>query len=180
MKKIMFTMITMMVLGVIIGCKSKQGQSAGMSDGDSLMVETEAQQATGGISDSMWVELRRGGIENQKALDDAIESFFTDVFNDRYYEGDGFAGRFCTEKLQKKLKEAYEYDDEDGYATWKFRSDAQDGPSEEYKLVKFVPVGNGWYKYDFIDMGVSGSHRIKFITHVNPRDQVEFYIDDLE
>ncbi len=100
-------MITMMVLGVIIGCKSKQGQSAGMSDGDSLMVETEAQQATGGISDSMWVELRRGGIENQKALDDAIESFFTDVFNDRYYEGDGFAGRFCTEKLQKKLKEAY-------------------------------------------------------------------------
>lgn len=172
-------MTSMMVLGIIVGCNTKQGQSSGMADGDSLMLETETQHAAGAI-DSVWVELRRGGIEDQKALDEAIEAFFTDVFNERYYEGDGFAGRFCTEKLQKKLKEAYEYDDEDGYATWKFRSDAQDGPSEEYKLVKFVPEGNGWYKYDFIDMGVSGSHRIKIITHVNPRDQVEFYIDDLE
>ena len=180
MKKIMFMMISIMVLGIIIGCNSKQGQSAGMTDSDSLMLESEAQQASGDISDSMWVELRRGGIENQKALDGAIEAFFTDVFNERYYEDDGFAGRFCTEKLQKKLKEAYEYDDEEGYATWKFRSDAQDGPSEEYKLTKFVSEGNGWYRYDFIDMGVSGSHRIKFITHVNPRDQVEFYIDELE
>lgn len=172
-------MTSMMVLGIIVGCNTKQGQPSGMADGDSLMLETETQQAAGAI-DSVWVELKRGGIEDQKALDEAIEAFFTDVFNERYYEGDGFAGRFCTEKLQKKLKEAYEYDDEDGYATWKFRSDAQDGPSEEYKLVKFVPEGNGWYKYDFIDMGVSGSHRIKIITHVNPRDQVEFYIDDLE
>ena len=171
---------SLMALCVFTGCNLKQGQSTKMADGDSLVVEPKTQQTSDGISDSMWVELKRGGLENKKALDDAIEAFFTDVFNERYYEDDGFAERFCTEKLQKKLKEAYEYDGEDGYAIWKFRSDAQDGPSEEYKLVKFIPEGNGWYKYDFIDMGVRGSHRIKFIAHVNPRDQVELYIDDLE
>ena len=35
--------------------------------------------------------------------DEAIEAFFTDVFNERHYEDDGFAGRFCTENLMKKL-----------------------------------------------------------------------------
>ena len=180
MKEKLLIVVSMVSLCFVIGCNSQNRKTVVTADGDSLMVESEAQQATGGISDSMWVELRRVGFENQKALDEAIEAFFTDVFNERYYEDNGFITKYCTEELQKKLKDAYEYDEEDGYATWKFRSDAQDGPSKEYKLVKFDSEGNGWYKYDFIDMGVSGSHRIKFVTHVNPRDQVEFYIDELE
>ena len=165
--------ISVMALCVVIGCNSKKGQFVDSNN----EAESIIQQTNDGINDSLKAELKKVGIED---LDAAIEAFFTDVFNERYYEDEGFVGRFCTEKLQKKLKDAYEYDGEDGYATWKFRSDAQDGPSEEYKLVKFVPEGNGWYKYDYIDMGVRGSHRIKFITHVNPRDQVEFYIDDIE
>ena len=104
------------------------------------------------------------------------------MFDAKYYEDEGFIEKYCTKNLKKKLKEEIDVDveGEEGYASWLFRSDAQDGPSDEYKLIKFIPEGNGWYKYDFIDMGVSGSHRIKFIVHVNPRNQAEFYIDELE
>lgn len=166
----------MIALSAVIGCNTKKESTNG-ADGDSIQVDSIVQQVDEGISDSLKAELERAGIED---LDGAIEEFFTDVFNERYYEDDGFIAKYCTDKIKKKLKEAYEYDEEDGYATWKFRSDAQDGPSDEYKLTKFTPEGNGWYKYDYIDMGVQGSHRIKFITHVNPRNQAEFYIDDLE
>jgi hypothetical protein len=180
MKRIMLIVMSVIALSAVIGCNTKK-ESANGADGDIIQVDSIAQQADEGISDSMWVELKRSGLENQKALDGAIEAFFEEVFNERYYEdGDGFYAKFCTENLKKKLKEAYEYDGEEGYATWKFRSEAQDGPSDEYKLTKFTPEGNGWYKYEFIDMGIPGSHRIKFIPHVNPRNQTEFYIDDIE
>ena len=173
----MLMVISVMALSVVIGCNTKKESTNG-ADSDSIQVDSMVQQVDEGISDSLKAELERAGIED---LDGAIEAFFEEVFNGRYYEdGNGFYTKFCTEKLQKKLKEAYEYDGEEGYATWKFRSDAQDGPSDEYKLTKFTPEGNGWYKYEFIDMGIPGSHRIKFITYVNPRNQVEFYIDDLE
>lgn len=168
----MLMVISVMALCVVTGCNSKKGQSVDNNEADSII-----QQTNDDIDDSLKAELKRVGMED---LDAAIEAFFTDVFNERFYEDEGFVRRFCTEKLQKKLKDAYEYDGEDGYATWNFRSDAQDGPSEVYKLVKFVPEGNGWYKYEYIDMGVRGSHRIRIITHVNQRDQVEFYIDELE
>lgn len=166
----------MMALSAVIGCNSKR-ESVNGGYNDSIQDDSRAQQANEGVSDSLKAELERAGIDD---LDAAVEEFFTDVFNEKYYEDDGFVERYCTEKLQKKLKEAYEYDGEDGYATWKFRSDAQDGPSDEYKLTKFTPEDNGWYKYEFIDMGIRGSHRIKFIIDVNPRYQAEFYIDDIE
>ena len=176
MKRIMLMVISVMALSAVIGCNSKKEPANG-GYSDSIQVDSIAQQANEGIIDSLKAELEKAGIED---LDGAIEGFFTDMFNEKYYEDDGFIERYCTENLQKKLKEAYEYDGEDGYATWIFRSDAQDGPSDEYELTKFTPEGNGWYKYEFIDMGIPGSHRIKFITHVNPRNQAEFYIDDLE
>ena len=177
MRKLLPLAISLIALCVICGCNSKNVQSTEETVSDSIMEDSATENANEGISDSLKVELERAGIED---LDGAIEVFFEEIFNERYYEDDGFVDRYCTEKLQKKLKEAYEYDGEDGYATWKFRSEAQDGSSEEYKLTKFTPEGNGWYKYEFIDMGIRGSHKIKFITHVNPRDQAEFYIDDLE
>lgn len=173
----MFIVTSLIAVCVLIGCNSRNEQSVETAASDSRSVDSVAPEASEGISGSLKAELEKAGIED---LDAAIERFFTDVFTERYYEDNGFIEKYCTNKLQKKLMEAYEYDEEDGYATWKFRSDAQDGPSDEYKLTKFVPEGNGWYKYDFIDMGVKGSHRIKFITHVNPRNQAEFYIDELE
>ena len=177
MKKIILWVTSLIALCVISGCNSKKGQSAEAGGSDIISEDSIAPQGSDGISDSLKAELERVGIED---LDGAIEVFFTEVYNERLYEEYGFVQRFCTENLQKKLKEEYDYDDEgEGYATWKFRSEAQDG-TDEYELLKFVPEGNGWYRYDFVDMGKHGSHRIKFMTHVNPRDQVEFYIDDLE
>lgn len=168
--------ISLIAICAIIGCNSKNGKSAEIAENESIKVNSVTQQANSDNSDSPKTELEKAGIED---LDGAIEAFFTEVFNERYYEDEGFYIKYCTDKLQKKLKDAYEYDGE-GYATWKFRSDAQDGPSDEYKLTKFVPEGDGWYKYDFVDMGIRGSHRIKIITQVNPRGQVDFYIDELK
>lgn len=176
MKRVLFMTISVIVVCVIIGCNSKNGQSTEAAQSDSIKVDSVEQQASVDNGDSLKAELEKVGIDD---LDGAIEGFFTDVFNERYYEDEGFIKKYCTDNLQKKLKDAYEYDGEEGYATWKFRSDAQDGPSNEYKLTKFTPEGNGWYKYEFIDMGTRGSHRIKVITQVNPRGQVDFYIDEL-
>lgn len=176
MKRVLLMTISVIVVCVIIGCNSKNGQSTEAAQSDSIKVDSVEKQASANNGDSLKAELERADIED---LDGAIEGFFTDVFNERYYEDEGFIKKYCTDNLQKKLKDAYEYDGEEGYATWKFRSDAQDGPSNEYKLTKFIPEGNGWYKYEFIDMGVRGSHRIKVITQVTPRGQVDFYIDEL-
>ena len=177
MKRIIINVFSLIALCVVFGCNSKKGQPVEMTTTDGTKVNLVEQQD--GISDSLKAELERAGIED---LDGAIEAFFTEVFDAKYYEDEGFIEKYCTKNLKKKLKEEIDVDveGEEGYASWLFRSDAQDGPSDEYKLIKFIPEGNGWYKYDFIDMGVSGSHRIKFIVHVNPRNQAEFYIDELE
>lgn len=170
---------SMIALGIIIGCSSKNGQPTEPATSDGIDKDSVVQQVDNSINDSIKAELERAGIED---LDGAIEDFFTEVFDAKYYEDSGFIEKYCTENLKKKLKEEVDVDTEgeEGYASWLFRSDAQDGPSNEYKLIKFIPEGNGWYKYDFIDMGISGSHRIKFIVHVNPRNEAEFYIDELE
>ena len=177
MKRIMLMVISMIALSAAIGCNTKT-KSSSKTDADCIQVDSMIQQFDKGIGDSLKAELEKAGIED---LDAAIEGFFTDAYNEKYYEDEDFIKKYCTEKLQKKLKDAYEYDaEEDGYATWKFRSDAQDGPNEEHKLTRFTPEGNGWYKYEFIDMGIRGSHRIKFVIHVTPRNVAEFYIDELE
>ena len=170
---------SMIAFGVIMGCSSKNGQPTETAASDGIDADSVVQKVDNDINDSLKAELERAGIED---LDGAIKDFFTEVYDAKYYEDDGFIEKYCTENLKKKLKEEVDVDveGEEGYASWLFRSNAQDGPSEEYKLTKFVSEGNGWYKYDFIDMGNKGSHRLKFIVHVNPRNQAEFYIDDLE
>lgn len=160
MKKWTIYIFMGIVLCVFIGCSSKNASSNDNNPND--------KSKTVDIDDT----------------NSAFKEFFTKVFNDREYEKEEFIKKYCTEKLQEKLQKAYEFADEDGYDPWyateMFRSYAQDGPTDEYKIVKIVPENNGWYKYDFIDMGNSGSHRIKVITHITPRDQIEFYIDDIE
>ena len=116
--------------------------------------------------------------EAKSVEDESIETFFTEVFNKEYYNDEGFIEKYCTDKMKKKLKEAYDYEGE-GYAVWLFRSDAQDGEGES-KLTKFTPEGGGWYRYEFDDRGTKGSHRIKFIVHETPRGNTETYIDDLQ
>jgi len=161
MRKILLMLVSVIALSAIMGCNSRKG------------VENET------INDSLMTELKKIGIESIEELNKEFESFFTYVFNERLYEEEGFIGKYCTDKLKEKLEEAYEYEG-GGYAVWLFRSGAQDGIEDEYKLIKIVPEGDGWYKYDFNDEGHLGSHRIKVIYHVNPRGQIEYYLDDLE
>ena len=165
MKKTNILSIFVLVLSTITGCTStntkQEDQNAVVETNDTLCAVFEDDTSAS---------------ENPY---DGFEEFFTEVFNERYYEADGFIEKYCTDNLREKLKAAYEYEGE-GYASWCFRSDNQDGPSEEYGLTKIVPEGDGWFKYDFVDMGNSGSHRIKVIAHETPRGNVEFYIDEIE
>lgn len=70
--------------------------------------------------------------------------------------------KHCTAKLQKQLKDNYVYDGE-GYAIWDFRTGAQDGPSDVSKVTSVAALGNGFYKVDFIDMGIKGNRTLKII-----------------
>ncbi len=161
MRKLFLILVAVIALGTVMGCNSKKG------------TENEV------VGDSLQTELKRAGIDSVQELNNDFAIFFTSIYNDELYNDYAFIDKYCTEKLKKKLKEAYEYEG-DGYATWLFRSEFQDGPTDEHKLTKIVPEDDGWYKYDFIDMGHKGSHRIKVLSHVNPRNQIEYYIDELE
>lgn len=70
--------------------------------------------------------------------------------------------KHCTAKLQKQLKDNYEYDGE-GYAIWNFRTGMQDGPSDISKVTSVTALGNGLYKVNFIDMGIKGNRTLKII-----------------
>ena len=177
MKKLLLTVIPMIALVVVTGCHSKKENLSENTESESVKSESVAQQVNDAASDNLNERLAKAGIED---LDAYIEKFFTEVYDKEYYNDYDFIEKQCTKKLVNNLKEEDVYDGEDGYATWKFRSDAQDGPTNDYKLVKFVPEGDGWYKYDFIDMGIRGSHRIKVITEITPEGVVELYIDELE
>ena len=69
---------------------------------------------------------------------------------------------FSSAKLQKQLKDNYEYDSE-GYAIWNFRTGMQDGPSDISKVTSVTALGNGLYKVNFIDMGIKGNRTLKII-----------------
>lgn len=96
-------------------------------------------------------------------VDDAEAiAFVTDMFNRQKFESNSFLNANCTSKMLSKLRAQNEYDD-GGYATWLFRSEAQDGPSNVTKIISVTPQGNGWYKYSFYDMGVKGTNKIKLV-----------------
>lgn len=171
-------LLSVIALCAVMGCNSKNGT------GNEAQQQVESEKFES-INDSLRAvledvleEMGIKGVDVDVDVDKDFISFFTTVFNERLYEDDGFIIKYCSDKLKKKLEEAYEYEG-GGYATWLFRSDAQDGP-DEHKITKMVPEGDGWYKYDFIDMGITGSHRIKVIPYVHARGVIEYCIDDLE
>ena len=59
---------------------------------------------------------------------------------------------YCTEKLIKKLRDDYEYDD-GGYAVWDFRSGDQDGDFDAQALTDVESLGEGKFKASYFDMG---------------------------
>lgn len=79
------------------------------------------------------------------------EEFIEDMYDNHRYEDYTFLEKHCSAKLLDKLSEAYDYDG-DGYASWLFRSGAQDGPNDKYKL-NLVYADGDWYNYEGLDMG---------------------------
>lgn len=94
----------------------------------------------------------------QKVID-----FITEMYNNRNYEDYEFLEKHCSPEMLKKLQEDYEYEG-GGYASWDFCSDAQDGNSDKHEVISVEPQGDDWYKYEFYDMDVKGSHLIKVVA----------------
>jgi len=107
------------------------------------------------------------------ARDQSIIAFITDMFLNRKYEDESFLKAYCTPSMIQKLKDDYDYEGE-GLAVWDFRSDEQDGDGAT-RIISIVPQGDDWFKYDFLDMGHRGSHRIKIIGNDG-----DFKIDGLK
>lgn len=115
-------------------------------------------------------------IEEKSVKEDIAKDFITKMYNKSQFEDVGFLKTHCSPKLLQKLSEAYDYDGEEGYASWLFRSDNQDGPNDKHEIIQIEPEGNNWYKYEFYDMGTKGSRRIKLLLRANGN----ITIDDIE
>ena len=109
------------------------------------------------------------GTPTKKALskdERAAISLITSMYNTKGFENGTYLKSHCTKKLLKELKAAYinGYDSQpNGYAGWLFRSGAQDGPSNAHKVLHVVSLGNNWYQYTFLDMGIKCTNKVKVI-----------------
>lgn len=109
--------------------------------------------------------------------DDAVRELLTDMYNNELYQDYEWLEAHCTGNCLQYLQREYEYICEDGpcYAVWKFRTNSQDGYSDEHKLLFVENQGNGYYDYTFLDMGVKGKNRVKIIS-----DNQRLLIDEIK
>jgi len=64
--------------------------------------------------------------------------------------------------LSKEVLEGlWEADFDNSYSWWDFRTAFQDGPSEESALESIDPLGDGWYRVSYSDMGHTGITDVK-------------------
>jgi len=54
------------------------------------------------------------------------------------------------------LNSLWEADYDDTYSFWRFRTGFQDGPSNESFIKNIAPLGDGWYRVTYSDMGNPG------------------------
>lgn len=120
---------------------------------------------------------RQQAEEAQKAQEEQrIISFITDMYNNNKYEEYSFLKRHCTPKMLRKLKADYDYDCYDGdcYATWDFRTGAQDSnyPDERNGINSVKHIEGSTYEYDYYDGGWRGRTRIN-ITIVDGVEKID-------
>ncbi|WP_300727499.1 hypothetical protein [uncultured Bacteroides sp.] len=86
------------------------------------------------------------------------------------------AEKVCTPELCRSLKEDYldnyECIDGDCYASWKFRTCSQDGPSDVSEVKKIVEKGDGWFDVYYSDLGIDGLTSIHFVK-VNGKPMID-------
>lgn len=107
-------------------------------------------------------------------------SFIKTMYNYGEYEDYSFLRSHCTKKMLKKLADSYEYEG-GGYATWLFRSGAQDekynwgqNVESESKILSIVAKDDHWYAYTALDMGWEFTNWVYLIKSGNT-----FLIDDV-
>ena len=109
------------------------------------------------------------GTPTKKALskdERAAISLITSMYNTKDFENGTYLKSHCTKKLLKELKAAYinGYDSQpNGYAGWLFRSGVRKGLSNAHKVLRVVSLGNNWYQYTFLDMGLKCTNKVKVV-----------------
>lgn len=111
------------------------------------------------IADTIAIE----GIANES---DSIISFLTSMYESSMYASHTFLNRHCTQHLLTVLSESYDYecDTPPCYATWLFRTSAQEEKSStenENRLISVRDIGDNWFEVEFYDNGWKGIKRIK-------------------
>ena len=109
-------------------------------------------------------------------------SFIKNMYNLEKYEDYFFLRSHCTKKMLKKLADSYEYEcDGTCYATWLFRSGAQDekynwgqNVESESKILSIVAKDDHWYAYTALDMGWKFTNWVYLIKSGNT-----FLIEDV-
>lgn len=61
----------------------------------------------------------------------------------------------------KMLETLWEADYDDTYSWWNFRTGQQDGPLDKSALESIKPLGDGWYRVTYTDMGTRGITDVK-------------------
>ena len=77
-------------------------------------------------------------------------------------------------KVKSILRLLYMNKEDTIQATWDFRSGAQDGDGPS-RIKSVKSLGDGWYRYDFLDMGVPGAKKV----HITTNDTNDIVIDKL-
>lgn len=89
--------------------------------------------------------------DNSAKDDSIIVDFITEMYNNSLYVEDAFLEEHCTPRMLQQLKDDYEYDGE-GYANWDFRSESNDGFSDENGIIRIDKI-DGRYYYEARDAG---------------------------
>ena len=89
--------------------------------------------------------------DNSAKDDKLIMDFITEMYNASMYTEEDFLMEHCTPRMLQQLRDDYEYDGE-GYASWDFRSESNDGFSDENAVINIEKI-DGRYYYEAKDSG---------------------------
>ena len=110
------------------------------------------------------VTLGTSGNDSNESL--IIKKFITEMYNDGKFNDENFMLPHCSDEMIQKLRDEYDYECEDGdcYAFWLFRSGHNgENPNSDYstRLISITENGDGWFTYEYLDMGWKGENKIK-------------------
>ena len=120
------------------------------------------------VVDEQTVETVDQQTVNEQVIRDLYNAFVFDAMDNADHlkwteaEKQAFIDEHLLAGVQKRLRDAYDYDGE-GMAFWVLRTGAQDGDGPS-KITEITPFGQGWYRVNFLDMGIKAT--------------IEFYVKD--